>query len=247
MTVEELQDEICAIDAIYPDITKELAPQIYEFKIPQHEQLLVQFSFPERYPDEVPQIIQVFSKNLDKYTDTKYIESTFRETLDKIFNAGEVILFEFFMELEQILEVYNEKEAAEREKEMEREREKEKEKEERSQSNEYLALELENLRISTTPEAVPEVNPFEGWSQSEVIEDRASKFIGYARTVHSVEEAEKYLNQLLTDRRISRASHNMTTWRIKKDTGVQYQDCDDDGETAAGGRMLHLLQVCIIR
>ena len=26
--------------------------------------------------------------------------------------------------------------------------------------------------------------------------------------------------------------------------GVLLQDCDDDGESAAGGRLLHLLQVC---
>lgn len=26
--------------------------------------------------------------------------------------------------------------------------------------------------------------------------------------------------------------------------GVLVQDCDDDGESAAGGRLLHLLQVC---
>lgn len=29
------------------------------------------------------------------------------------------------------------------------------------------------------------------------------------------------------------------------ENGVTFQDCDDDGETAAGGRLLHLLQVCI--
>ena len=29
-----------------------------------------------------------------------------------------------------------------------------------------------------------------------------------------------------------------------KDSWIQ--DCDDDGETAAGGRLLHLLQVCVI-
>ena len=33
----------------------------------------------------------------------------------------------------------------------------------------------------------------------------------------------------------------MTRWRVKRDDGIQFQDCDDDGETAAGGRLLHLL------
>lgn len=33
-------------------------------------------------------------------------------------------------------------------------------------------------------------------------------------------------------------------FRFLKD-GVQIQDCDDDGESAAGSRLLHLLQVKI--
>lgn len=33
---------------------------------------------------------------------------------------------------------------------------------------------------------------------------------------------------------------------MSKGGGVQVQDCDDDGESAAGGRLLHLLQVCTV-
>jgi putative IMPACT (imprinted ancient) family translation regulator len=35
----------------------------------------------------------------------------------------------------------------------------------------------------------------------------------------------------------------MTAWRIKGANDTSYQDCDDDGETAAGSRMLHLMQL----
>jgi putative IMPACT (imprinted ancient) family translation regulator len=35
----------------------------------------------------------------------------------------------------------------------------------------------------------------------------------------------------------------MTAWRIKGPNDTSYQDCDDDGETAAGSRMLHLMQL----
>jgi putative IMPACT (imprinted ancient) family translation regulator len=31
--------------------------------------------------------------------------------------------------------------------------------------------------------------------------------------------------------------------RIKGDNNISFQDCDDDGETAAGGRVLHLMQL----
>ena len=32
--------------------------------------------------------------------------------------------------------------------------------------------------------------------------------------------------------------------RLLDSRGVLVQDCDEDGETAAGGRLLHLIQVC---
>ena len=50
MTVEELHDEVSAIDAIFPDSTSEVAPQVYNLKIPQHDDLEIQMSFLENYP-----------------------------------------------------------------------------------------------------------------------------------------------------------------------------------------------------
>lgn len=39
-------------------------------------------------------------------------------------------------------------------------------------------------------------------------------------------------------------SHDDVTFRIvDKENGVLMQDCDDDGEKAAGSRLLHLLEV----
>ena len=49
---------------------------------------------------------------------------------------------------------------------------------------------------------------------------------------------------LATDKKAAKATHNMTAWRMRDDeTGVVYRDCDDDGETAAGSRLLHLLEL----
>ena len=56
--------------------------------------------------------------------------------------------------------------------------------------------------------------------------------------------SKAYLAHLLaTDKKVAKATHNITAWRIRGEAGVQYQDCDDDGETAAGGRLLHLLEL----
>lgn len=241
MTIEELHDEISAIDAIYPDSTLKIGPQIYILKVPQHEDLEIQMSFLESYPDEIPSLIQVFNNNTRKYTDTNYLETQIKESLLKIFHKGEVCIFELFTELEELLKKYVE------------------------HGENDILKEMDNLKIdedlktdsheSKTPKSLNHllepgsktivIDPLNGWIQSEPIIDRGSSFIGYARKANSIEEAIEYLDLLVTDKKIAKAAHNISSWRIKKDNGIQFQDCDDDGETAAGGRLLHLLTVCI--
>jgi putative IMPACT (imprinted ancient) family translation regulator len=72
-----------------------------------------------------------------------------------------------------------------------------------------------------------------------------------------LDQAQAYLDYLLaSDKKVASATHNISAWRIrqqKKPTSKDnnnntpgemiIQDCDDDGETAAGGRLLHLMQL----
>jgi putative IMPACT (imprinted ancient) family translation regulator len=76
------------------------------------------------------------------------------------------------------------------------------------------------------------------------ITEKKSVFLARVAPVSSPAQAKQYVAHLLaTDKKASRATHNMTAWRIKGANDTSYQDCDDDGETAAGGRMLHLMQL----
>lgn len=62
--------------------------------------------------------------------------------------------------------------------------------------------------------------------------------------VASKADVECMLAGLLRNGKVARASHNMWAFRIRvPDKGTFLQDCDDDGEAAAGSRLLHLLQV----
>lgn len=244
MTVEELHDEISAIDAIYSDSTSEVAPQVYNLKIPQHDDLEIQMSFLENYPDEIPTVIQILNNNTRKYADTNYLETQVKETLLRIFHKGEVCIFELFMELEDLLEKYLSKNV---ENDIQKDMDELKISETTTEEKE-----LANSKTSTTKcpsvqanSKTVTIDPLKGWIQSDPIIDRGSTFIGYARRVDSVEEAVEYLDLLVTDKKIAKSAHNISSWRIKKENGIQYQDCDDDGETAAGGRVLHLLTVCI--
>lgn len=49
----------------------------------------------------------------------------------------------------------------------------------------------------------------------------------------------------MSDRKIARAAHPVIhAWRFEEN-GIIHQDNDDDGETAAGGRLAHLLQILV--
>jgi hypothetical protein len=77
----------------------------------------------------------------------------------------------------------------------------------------------------------------------EAIIDRKSVFVAHLAQVHSVEDVKAVRATLLSDRKIARATHNIMAYRIILNNGVVLQDCDDDGETQAGSRLLHLLQI----
>lgn len=83
------------------------------------------------------------------------------------------------------------------------------------------------------------------WVLSDVITEKKSVFLGRSTAVSSVDEAQCCISHLLaTDKRAAKATHNISAWRIRGNEGdATFQDFDDDGETAAGGRLLKLLQM----
>ncbi|CAG5116755.1 unnamed protein product [Candidula unifasciata] len=77
----------------------------------------------------------------------------------------------------------------------------------------------------------------------DTVTDRKSTFQAHLAFVSDKNQVHMVLNQLLENKKIANATHNMFAYRIIADSGVTYQGCDDDGETHAGSRMLHLLQI----
>ncbi|GMG36270.1 unnamed protein product [Ambrosiozyma monospora] len=285
MEPEELQDEMVAIEAIYPDLSKRLAPLIYKFQVPQNEHITVQMSFPKDYPNEKPCILDVVSTK--QGYDEAYLNELFGEVLDSIFHQGDVCVFDFFTELDAVL--YNEDEAETPETEQDvndhwnlsdtnkasqdlvqdlsaqlkdtsincthstkEEPESEKSDEEiddTDYTNYTYDEEKEKARAKSSKNSGQEslttaIDPLKGWTISDPITDRKSTFVGLAKRVNTLDEAEDALELLYQDRKIARGNHVMRAWRIEDvNSGAKYQDCDDDGETAAGGRMLHLLTI----
>ncbi|PLB51951.1 impact family protein [Aspergillus steynii IBT 23096] len=93
------------------------------------------------------------------------------------------------------------------------------------------------------------------WILSDVVTEKKSVFVARVARVSSLEQAQAYLDYLLaTEKKVAAATHNISAWRIRQQkpvagggkgesTEMIVQDCDDDGETAAGGRLLHLMQL----
>lgn len=249
----ELDDEVEAIDAIFPECTKVLAEGILALKVPSHDEITVQLAFPQTYPDEKPSILQVTTESR-RYPDPLYLEKSAILILDSVFSPGDVVLFEFIGELELFLQDYEMKHEEERKQQQEKELKQLKQKinalqlSSQCESDEQKDETASDVNYSRNGHTIKKSLTYQtdytkGWAKSEPILDRGSTFIAYAREVHSVEEAKELLSSLTCDKKISRSAHNMNTWRIRGENGVTYQDCDDDGETAAGLRMLHLLTI----
>ncbi|OCT76716.1 hypothetical protein XELAEV_18031917mg [Xenopus laevis] len=78
----------------------------------------------------------------------------------------------------------------------------------------------------------------------ETISDRRSTFQAHLAPVVSPYQVKLILNKLYENKKIATATHNIYAYRIYiKERNSFIQDCEDDGETAAGKRMLHLMQI----
>ncbi|KAI0938144.1 hypothetical protein AcV5_001166 [Taiwanofungus camphoratus] len=79
--------------------------------------------------------------------------------------------------------------------------------------------------------------------EAEPIHDRKSVFVGRACRITDPLQVQMILAHLMSDRKIARAAHPIiNAWRCRVGN-ILHQDNDDDGETAAGGRLAHLLQI----
>lgn len=78
----------------------------------------------------------------------------------------------------------------------------------------------------------------------DTITDRKSVFQAHVAQVRSFQDVQVMMSRLLEDRKIAKAAHNILAYRIvHSETGIVEQDNDDDGESAAGGRLSHLLEL----
>lgn len=76
----------------------------------------------------------------------------------------------------------------------------------------------------------------------ETIIDRKSTFQPFYAKVNTVADALRFREKLLQNRKIASATHNMFVYKVNEN-GIVKSDADEDGESGAEGRMLHLVDI----
>lgn len=104
-------------------------------------------------------------------------------------------------------------------------------------------IEEKNLEELDTKN-LEELDTILGITHGDPFTEKRSTFQAHLAYVNSVDQMETVMEALLRNRKIAGATHNIMAYRISiPEKGTVLQDYDDDGETAAGGRLLHLLQM----
>ena len=224
---EDLNDEVQAIRSIYGDQTiRDVNAGIYILSIPNLATSL-RILFPVDYPNSSPQVLGTETTgDSSKKGYGKHIVDLAVLTLQRVFTPGSVCLFDLLQELETVHVDDTEEQASPSPKDF--------------QNNSQPELNL----------TAPVLNKEPQWTTSAPVTEKKSLFLARACSVKTPEEAKACISHLLdTDKRAAKATHNITAYRIRSaanassTSNITYQDCDDDGETAAGGRLLHLLQL----
>ncbi|KAH8118436.1 UPF0029-domain-containing protein [Phellopilus nigrolimitatus] len=206
-------------------------------------QLKILVSLPPTYPSSTPPQLQLLSRYIGSFrVDSALFGSILRTYISSSgveWLADTICVFDG---LENVRELcanwYSERLTEEKAHDLLREDEKEGSNE-RSHSKDYHSGSDEEDTVEPQAFLPEDINIV----VAEPIVDRKSVFIGRACKLSHPSQVPIILSHLMSNKRIARAAHPIiNAWRCKVN-GRLHQDNDDDGESAAGGRIAHLLQI----
>ncbi|KXG49649.1 uncharacterized protein PGRI_056170 [Penicillium griseofulvum] len=249
---QDLAEEIEAVNAIYePDTitvtrttpanattnTLDLGPAlsnthttVVTLQIPEQHHLSFILGFEASYPDSRPAVLGTASTAARG--EGKIAVDVLEDIIQRTWQAGAVCLFDVISE---VVDVFPELSIGQ---------------DDGGDSSQTQtvdatdAFEALSLRDAFGIDAPPE------WILSDVVSEKKSVFVGRVARVTCLAQAQAFIDHLTaTDRKVAAATHNISAWRIRQGKGdgeggeTVVQDYDDDGETAAGGRLLHVMQL----
>ncbi|KAM0335702.1 hypothetical protein ACHAQA_000752 [Verticillium albo-atrum] len=238
MPSDELQDEVEALNSIYGDgtlspSTSSDAVDVYVLVLPADDadpdaassdlsaRAALRLYIPPSYPaSEPPAVLATHSAGANaKPGAAAHALTLFRASLEETYTPGEVCLFDAIEDFAQRLEAS-------------------------APDTPAAASPRSPSPSRRSPSPAASTLPPPPWTLSNPLTELKSTFLARAAPVTSPAQANAYVAHLLaTDKKARSATHNITAWRVRGPRGASFQDCDDDGESAAGGRVLKLLQM----
>jgi hypothetical protein len=223
--LEDLENEVEAINSIYGDGCLQVTDEagVYVLQIPGVA-VSLKIQFEADYPDVPPMVpgTQSAGEHTRKGDANRVLE-LFRNSIGRLFQPGEVCLYDVIEDVINSLSSENQQSPEDVEDDQD----------------------IEDVPNSSIP--IPKGQEFSEeppWILSDVVIELKSVFVARCAPVTSPEQAKRFLKHLLdNNKKVAKATHNITAWRIRGDRNITFQDCDDDGEDAAGGRVLHLMQL----
>ncbi|XP_072113693.1 protein IMPACT [Mobula birostris] len=233
-------DEIEALSSIYEDnwTVVDEAARIFSIRIidPLPEwTICLQVMLPPEYPTAAPPVYQLNAPWLRGHE-----RADLSNDLEEIYlqNSGDCVLFLWVQKIQEFLQVKAQSDAAAQGTQ--------KETEEADhwgcQSSSQQVVLKGNISESLDDAEIPPM------AHGEPITDRRSTFQAHLAPVVMLKQVKLCLQKLYENKKIASATHNIYAYRICcEDKRTFLQDCEDDGETAAGGRLLHLMQILDVR
>ncbi|KAM4628538.1 protein IMPACT isoform 1-T1 [Polymixia lowei] len=232
-------DEWCVIDEASRIFCIKVSNDLEETKLTACLQIIL----PPDYPSAAPPIYQINAAWLRGPERIKLANS-----LEELYveHAGESILYLWVERIREFLvEKCQNTETVEQQEMVSMTTEEEVDDGEDIPDFRTLKLNTENAHLFMSHDSDEEVPPVK---HGTTITDRRSTFQPHLAPVVTPRQVKMVLDKLYENKKIASATHNIYAYRIYcEDKQSFLQDCEDDGETAAGGRLLHLLQILDVR
>ncbi|ETN42449.1 uncharacterized protein HMPREF1541_01604 [Cyphellophora europaea CBS 101466] len=228
---DALNDECEALNSIYGDDTITItgsSPDTAILKFP-NQPFSFLLEFPQEYPDVPLHITGTHSTGNTARGAGEVAVTALHGILGNVYRPGDVCLFDLVEEggpaLEALAGQHGEAQDTT------------KDATDRSATSEHG----EELALTSDPAANL---PPPQWAITEATTVNKSVFVARACQVSSMTDVTNAVSHLISsNKKVAGATHNIKAWRFKNESAATTQDYDDDGESAAGGRMLHLMQL----
>ena len=222
------QDEISAISAIFGDdwVCENQDDRVYSIELKEESSsaencdncIRLGLKLPEEYPSKKPPVYEISAPWM-----SRKVKSQMMSALDQIYdeNRGESIIYQWIEKAREYLFSDNIDDS----------------------KDSLVDLETTSDQDTLQEESLTELDPCPEVIHGEPLTDRRSAFQAHLAKVSSVQQVKQIVEVLKSNKKVATATHNIVAYRILTPKNAILQDCDDDGETHAGSRLLHLMQI----